>query len=134
MLKFLDRRMLYRIALALFALSLAMPAFSSGHVCTKTTWVWGWLAFLLGPMGILAAQVGWLANPLMLLAALLRKQKSLAVIIAGLAVIDIAATGFSLTSLPSDAGSDLVCHFGPGYYFWLASSIALLRAISLEPK
>ena len=141
MFKFMDRRWLYGLAFVLFALSLGLPAVSTNNeyaqehlACIKVTWLWGWLLFLMGPIGIGLGQLGWLANPLMFLAVLLRKRKPSAAILAGLATAAIAVTMLTLRSFASgDAGGDLVCHFGPGYYFWLVSSISLWSAILLEP-
>lgn len=117
------RRALLSTALALLLLSLILPAVSHiQHVdCFLPSWEVGLGYFLFGPLGIITAQYGWFANPLMLFAAL-RNSRFSAVI----AVALIVLTAFTLTSEPNDNGGRIVCGFGPGYYLWLACSVLVL--------
>ena len=54
-----------RISYLLFVLSLMFPAFQlmpSSHLGER---YWGMLAFLLGPVGLFAGHIAWLANTLL---------------------------------------------------------------------
>lgn len=93
---------------------------------------------MTGPLGVLYGQFGWIANPLMLFAALKKVRKSgfalIAVVLAAAAaVVLVAVTAFSFTSEWGDGGGDfVVCSFGLGYYLWLACSILVLIAALLK--
>jgi hypothetical protein len=123
-------------ALALFTASLLSPAMSGGQFftddsfCKDPPWSWGWELVLLGPLA-LPEQFGWIANPLMLLAAIttgrgaLTKAANLGSALA--AVVLIVATPFTFTSFWMDGGGlGYVCGFGPGYYLWLACAVLVL--------
>jgi hypothetical protein len=126
-----------KITIVLFIISLLSPAVSDqeiyvlDRVCLAPRWSLGWRFFLLGPLGVLDGQFGWLANPLMLLAALTKRPMGL--IFATLSVALAVHTAFSLTHFPKDGGlDDVVCGFGPGYYLWVACSVLVLVATSLR--
>ena len=137
-------RILLWTALVLFVLSLLLPSVSGGRfwredlVCKVPEWSRGWQLLLLGPLGILDGQYGWIANPLMLFAALKKVRKSgfafaAVVLSAATAVALVVATAFSFTSVWMDGGGDAtVCGFGPGYYLWLACSVLVLIATPLK--
>jgi hypothetical protein len=134
-----NRQKYYWIALVLFLVSLTTPAaFESewgiAQACTQGGWDRGLGFFIFGPFGIFSGQVGWFANPAMLTAALLRRRKATALILALLAILFIVITSISFTTMWNDAGGNPICQLGIGYYLWLLSSIALLGAIISEPK
>ena len=101
-------------------------------VCRYPQWGYEWEFFVMGPLGILDRQLGWFANPLMLLAAITRRE--FGVIFAALAVLLTTSTTRSLTALWHDGGPDnVVCGFGPGYYSWAACSVLVLIAALVKP-
>ena len=136
---------LLRAALALFFLSLFLPSVSKQQNfrldlwCRAPEWSLGFGPFLFGPLGLLVGQFGWLANPLMFLAALIKIRKSgfaspavtLSAAIAAVALIVV--TAFTYTADWHDGGVGItVCGFGPGYYLWLACSVLVLIATLLK--
>jgi hypothetical protein len=133
-------------ALVLFLLSLSLPSVSGGRfwredlVCKAPNWSHGWELLLLGPLGVLDGQYGWVANPLMLFAALKKVHESgftwAAVVLSAVAAVAlIVVTAFSFTSVWMDGGGDAtVCGFGPGYYLWLACSVLVLIATVLKAR
>jgi hypothetical protein len=136
---------LLRAALVLFFLSLFLPAVSKEQNfrldlwCKAPEWSPGFGPFLFGPLGLLDGQFGWIANPLMLLAALIKIRKSgfaLPAVILSAAIAAVAlivVTAFSYTSDWHDGGVGItVCGFGPGYYLWLACSVVVLIATLLK--
>jgi hypothetical protein len=130
-------RILLWTALALFVLSLFSPSVSGGRfwrddlVCKAPQWSRGWELLLLGPLSVLDGQFGWIANPLMLFAALTRTAHPG---FALTAVALIVVTAFSFTSVWMDGGGNgTVCSFGLGYYLWLACSVLVLIATLLRP-
>jgi hypothetical protein len=132
------RRLLPWAALALFVLSLFSPAVSQNddprldYVCKAPIWSWGLDMFLIGPIGIFFKQFGWISNPLMLSAALMKT--CISCLLAAVSVALIVATAFSFTSIWHDRGGDvIVCGFGLGYHLWLASSILVLVVALLKP-
>jgi hypothetical protein len=135
MLAIFNRQKFYWIALVLFGLSLVAPAafeskYGIARACTQGDWHHGYALFLIGPLGLLIGQVGWLANPLMLAAALLRRRKATAIMLVLLAILLIVITSASFTTMPNDVAGNPICRLGIGYYlWWLLSSIALLGAI-----
>jgi hypothetical protein len=122
------------LALALWIVSLILPAVSNSTNprmvldCSNPTWAEGWFLFLFGPLGIMAGQFGWLANPLMLFAAF-KTRVEIAAIAVGLGVL----TAFTFTSIPNDIAANRVCSFGAGFYLWLASTVAVLVATFVKP-
>lgn len=134
MLENFNRQKFYWIALVLFCLSLATPAafeskFGIAKACTQGSWNYGFGLFVFGPFGILLGQVGWFANPAMLAAVLLRRRKAIAISAALLAILFIAITSVSFTTMWNDVAGNPICRLGIGYYLWLLSSIALLGAL-----
>jgi hypothetical protein len=138
-------RILLWTALVLFVLSLLLPSVSLDRAaridlqCVAPNWSAGLNFLVLGPTGFLDGQFGWIANPLMLFAALTKNRKSsfalTAIVLAAatVAVALAAGTAFSFTSVWGDRGGDFeVCGFGPGYYLWLACSVLVLIATSLR--
>jgi hypothetical protein len=130
-------RILLWTALTLFVLSLFSPSVSGGRfwredlVCKAPQWTRGWELLLLGPLGVLVGQFGWMANPLMFFAALTTAAHPG---FALTAVALIVVTAFSFTSVWMDGGGDAtVCGFGLGYYLWLACSILVWIATLLKP-
>ena len=137
MLAIFNRQKFYWIALVLFGLSLVTPAafeskYGIARACTQGDWHHGYALFLIGPLGLFIGQVGWLANPLMLAAALLRRRKAIAIMLALLAILFIVITSISFTTMPNDVAGNPICQLGIGYYLWLLSSIALLGAIIIS--
>jgi hypothetical protein len=103
-------------------------------VCKAHQWTRGWELLLIGPLGVLDGQFGWIANPLMLFAALGRLRRAANLSFALAAVALIVVTAFSFTSVWMDGGGNAtVCGFGPGYYLWLACSVLVLIATLLKP-
>jgi hypothetical protein len=127
---FQNRRTLLSVALALGLLALALPAVAMGHGtrCAVPDWASGWMLLVTGPLGLMVGQFGWLANPLMLLAAIF-KRIELAAIAVGLIVL----TAITFTSLPTDNGTSTMCGFGPGFYVWLACSVVILFSTFVKP-
>ena len=100
-------------------------------------WSPGLNFFIIGPLGVLDGQFGWIANPLMLSATLMNRCKLgfalTAVILAIAAAALIVVTAFSYTSDWHDGGVGMtVCGFGLGYYLWLACSVLVLIATLLK--
>jgi hypothetical protein len=133
-------RILLWTSLILFVLSLYLPAVSNSpdprmHLdCANPTWIPGWMAFVAGPLGVVVAQFGWLANPLMLLAVLKGTRKSgIATCFAFLAIALTLFTAISLTSIPNDLEGNAVCGFGPGYYVWIGCSVLVFIATFVKP-
>ena len=131
------RRILICTALAIVFLALSLPSVSSDRSwredfqCIAPLWTRGWELLLLGPMGVLDGQFGWIANPLMLYAALGKQPHTS--IAALFAIVLIIVTAFSFNSIWMDGGGDAtVCGFGPGYYLWLACSVLVLIATLLK--
>jgi hypothetical protein len=115
------RRALPWAALALFVVSMFLPAVADGGQCLKPDWGTGFDYFLTGPLGPFHGQFGWLANPLMLF-ALLKTNRIAAVLSVGLVVL----TAFTLRSVPMiEPGNLPVCGFGSGYYAWLACAVLI---------
>lgn len=114
--------------IALFGLSLYLPAVSVGHGydCSKPEWASGFVFFVIGPLGVLDLQFGWFANFFLLLAMLKASRVS-----AVIAFCLIALTASTLNTLPQDGGygNDNVCGFGLGYFLWLACSIFVAVAM-----
>jgi hypothetical protein len=124
--------------IALFILSLVSPSiwleqnWVLDQVCLVPRRELGLDFFLIGPLGVLMGQFGWLANPLMLAAIL--APKALGLICALLSVALTLQTAYSLTSFWMDGQvPDDVCGFGPGYYLWVACSVLVLVATLLGP-
>ncbi|KRR23177.1 hypothetical protein CQ14_33535 [Bradyrhizobium lablabi] len=138
-------RALLRAALVLFVLSLILPSVSKQQNfrldlwCKAPVWEPGFGFLLFGPLGFLDAQFGWIANPLMLFAALIKIRKPgfalpAAILSAAIAAVAFTVfTAFSYTRDWHDGGVGItVCGFGPGYYLWLACSILVLIATLLK--
>jgi len=137
MLAIFNRQKFYWLALVLFGLSLAAPAafeskYGIARACTQGVWDSGYMLFLIGPFGLFLGQVGWFANPAMLAAALLRRRKATAIMLALLAILFIAITSVTFTTMWNDISGNPICQLGIGYYLWLLSSIALLGAIMMS--
>lgn len=137
MLAIFNRQKFYWIALVLFGLSLVTPAafeskYGIAQACTQGDWDHGYALFLIGPFGLFLGQVGWFANPAMLAAALLRRRKAIAIMLALLAILFIVITSVSFTTMWNDVAGNPICRLGIGYYLWLLSSIALLGAIIIS--
>ncbi len=109
-------RVLLWAALVLFVLSLFLPSVSREQNfrldlwCKAPEWSRGLGLFLIGPLGVLDGQFGWIANPLMLFAALMKSRKSgfaLAAVVLSAAIAAVAlivVTAFSYTSEWHDGG------------------------------
>ncbi|MHC2251753.1 hypothetical protein ACVILK_001445 [Bradyrhizobium embrapense] len=126
------------VAFALFVLSLFLPAASNeqvyrlDRVCQNPQWDHGLAFLLVGPFGVLFGQFGWFANPLMLLAAITRREFGL--VFATLAILATTSTTRTLTHFWRDGEpDDVVCGFGPGYYAWAACSVLVLIAVLVKP-
>lgn len=139
-------RILLWAALVLFALSLVAPSVSREQNlrldlwCNAPQWSLGWEFFLIGPLGVLNGQFGWIANPLMLFASLSVTAPGSKTLFGVLARGAVAITAIALivltprsyTSEWHDGGVGItVCGFGLGYYLWLACSIFVLIATLL---
>lgn len=132
--------LVYISALVIFVLSLLEPAASTieyphyGFPRTALHELAGWQFFLFGPFGIFAGpQLGWYANPLMLLSALPLK-RSLKVTFAALAILLIAVSSVTLTTIPVLDVAYTVRFYKLGFYLWLTCPALLLLAAFLRPE
>jgi len=130
-------RLVYIVASALFVFSLLEPAVSTienYHGADRSTLheLAGWQFLLFGPFGILVGQLGWYANPLMLLSTLPSK-RSLRIIFAVLAIL-LAVSSVTLTSVPVLDVAYRVRFARIGFYLWLACPVLVLLAVFLRPE
>jgi hypothetical protein len=98
---------------------------------------------VFGWMGIVDLQVGWLANPLVVLGWVLlflrpQRRSSVPTILAGAALCLGVTSFYTLSYLPVNPFPNGVDHvyrfesFGPAIYLWTASQAALLAATVLQ--
>src|SRR4030095_2254989 len=131
-------RIIAFLSLLLWTSSLLLPAAAS--LADPNQPIYGFDALVVGPMGILVGEPGWLANPLLWIGAMLlfRRIAPSRAILLTIAVILVAlmastaawAGGLGLETIEALANRT----FGLGYYLWAASiasmSITLvLRAV-----
>jgi hypothetical protein len=106
-------------SLALFALSLVLPAFR--EVGLRADAEAGYVILATGYFGALVGQVAWFANPLWVAALvyLLRRRWKAAAIAACLAV-GVAAESLLLysTGIPSDSGRTIPVRLLAGFWVW----------------
>lgn len=126
---FRTRRSVGYIALALYGASLVLPVATMSSR-TEGTW-YGLSLLLIGPLGLLAGQLGWFANPLMiwLIVRLCRRRR---INMLG-AILALFALGLTLTSLYwtvayDDTGTFQITNHGLGFYLWIGC--AALLAVS----
>jgi hypothetical protein len=130
-------RLLYIGAFLLFVASLLEPAVSTienyqGRDRSALHELAGWQFLLFGPLGIFAGpQLGWYANPLMLLSALPLK-RSLKITFAVLAIL-LAVSSVTLTSIPVLDVGYRVRFVRIGFYLWLACPVLILLGALLGP-
>ena len=132
-------RSVYIFAFVLFVFSLLEPAVSTieyphyGFNHSALHELAGWQFLLFGPFGIFAGpQLGWYANPLMLLSASPLK-RSLKVTFATLAIL-LAVSSVTLTSIPVLDVAYTVRFPRLGFYLWLACPVLVLLAAFLRPE
>lgn len=117
------------LVLLLYVVSLLLPAVDIG----KNETVSGGIAVAYGYVALLGGQPAWLANPALLIALvfLIRRRWNRAAIAGALAVILMLGTLASVGPRPDrQTGPVFEFHlailgFGPGYFCWLASGVAL---------
>jgi hypothetical protein len=117
------------VALGLFAAALFFPALGLRKLVNipPTEWVSGLYLLKVGYLGPLAGQIGWYANPLILVSIfwVLRKQTLHPLCLASAAALALSVLVLRRGCVDS---CNYIVDFGPGYYLWL-SSIALLWSI-----
>jgi hypothetical protein len=89
---------------------------------------------LLGWLGPLAGSVAWFANPLLIFAMYLSKEKPSAAMVAAFFGFALALTTFGIKAIPSDNGNYTVLGFGAGCYLWLACFPAVFIASFLSSR
>jgi len=126
-------------AIALYVFACAMPAASFLNTNTHAQDTFsGGQALLLGPLTILAGQLGWLANPIWAAAliTLLWGRHRTAAALAGLAAViathTLALKGHPLPANEGGQGELQLRGFGPGFSLWIASLLALLGGAVLR--
>jgi hypothetical protein len=126
------RRLVAAVALAMWLVSLALPA----GIITDTGF--GDLpGILVGAVGLLFGfmifQFGAFANPLFLLLVVFLLAGWRAWISLALLAEILALSSFTWSDFPSDNGSNPIAHFGSGFYLWQAA-ILLLTVYALCEK
>ncbi|WFU34108.1 hypothetical protein QA635_06620 [Bradyrhizobium brasilense] len=126
---------LYVVTLLLFAASLFLPVVvtvEANHGSPHTTDQWiGWWFLFFGPLGVSKGQLGWFANPLMLLSAM-PMPPHLKLIFAGLAVA-LAVSSLAITSMHVVDAELVVTSARSGFYLWLACPFLLLFGALVGP-
>ena len=115
-------------SMALYALSLALPALSLGHPAMRDVGLGagerGYVIMATGWAGVLFAQFGWFANAFWAtgLIYLSRRRWNAAALAATLGAL-LAANTFTLyrTGVPSDSGRSHATAVLPGFWVWWAS-------------
>lgn len=111
-------------SVVLYLVSLGLPAIAElypggGRIDTA-----GYLVLGMGMIGLLAGQIGWFANPLWLLGAILlwrRRWTGAATAAAGALLVGSASFFLQRTGMPSDSGDNIPTRLLIGFYVWWAS-------------
>ena len=108
------------LSAVLYAASLAMPAVYFG---TSGGWLWGIYLLVIGMFGYLGAHFAWYANVFYAVAAMfLRSRKPQVAVWVGLGALALAISFMFYDTFDYDV-PDLIVHWGPGYYTWLAAIV-----------
>ncbi len=112
--------LLFVLSLALYALSFTLPAFVTLYQATETTP--GYLAFLIGPLGIVAGHLAWFANPLLWFSWATRmSSRSERSFNTAILAFVLAASFLFYETVPSGSAGDYPFRVSIGYFVWLAS-------------
>lgn len=106
--------------------SLWLPAFQ-----TLQGEVLGYWLFITGWMGFAVFQLGWYANPVMLLAVLLMNHRPKRASLMALAAIIMATQSFWLHALPSDSVKMEITGLASGFWLWYLSILLLGMGVLL---
>jgi hypothetical protein len=103
--------------------SLALPAATITQ--NGGTDVFGVVVLLMGWFGLLEFQIGWLANPVLVVAlpiiAFATRPWRMIMFATAAALLLCGMSALSWNDFPDDRGSNPVTSFGPGFYLWLAA-------------
>lgn len=115
------RRSLAWLWLALWGASLALPVadFARGYDGMR-----GWMVLVIGPLGVLAGQFGWLGNAALLaLTVGALRQTNRPRLELGLAALALACSIDALLwrAMYDDAGEARILAFSAGFYTWQAA-------------
>ena len=126
---FRTRRSVGYLALALYLASIALPVATMSSQ-TEGTW-YGITLLTIGPLGLLADQFGWFANPLMIWLMVwfcLRQRINMLGAILAVVAFALALTSLNWTVAYDDAGEFHITSHGLGFYLWIGC--AALLAVS----
>ena len=115
--------------LALWATSLALPAFSTCRAGYDH--VGGWFVLMMGWMGVIILQPAWIANIGILIIAVILIAKRHAPIWLGIPTALLAGCALYFTDMVDDTGNVPICHYHAGYWLWLAVAALALAATFL---
>ena len=133
-----SRRLLGIAMMALWSLSLFLPAVELCAVHPQSdpaTFSRNGLWFLLGgPAALMEGAVGWLANPLILIASVLLIERRQPWLVLSVACLALALLGWwqSYRIFNFDGGPYANCGAAPGLWLWVAASILPLVQSCLE--
>lgn len=100
--------------------SLWLPAFQTAQGDVLGYWL-----FITGWMGFAVFQLGWYANPVMLLAVLLMNNLPKRAALMALVAIIMATQSFWLHALPSDTVKMEITGLSMGFWLWYLSILCL---------
>ena len=92
----------------------------------------GFEIMVTGWMGPLEGQVGWFANPLMIIVIGGLLLESRVGIWPALISLGLAASSFWWTSLSTEHEPRKLCEHGPGFYLWIACAVFLAATAIIE--
>lgn len=116
------------LSVAAFAACLTMQAFVSSD--PDQAFSHGGTLLALGWLGILLGHIGWLANPLYVVAIIFTLDRNGRVAAALATCAIVTALTFAVTnSIKVSGGGTLhILHLAPGYWLWIASMVLCLLA------
>jgi hypothetical protein len=130
--KFSPSRIAGIVILALWALSLALPVFTTCR--PGYDHVGGWFLLGFGWMGLMLLQPAWLANWLIVIIAAILLAERRAPIWLGVLMAAIAGGAWFFTAWYDDTGNVPICHYHAGYWLWLATAVVALLATFLPKR
>jgi hypothetical protein len=132
--RILQRYGLILPSIALFAVCLANDGYYIDGPDPRA-WASAWGLLFFGWVGVLSGTVAWLANPVMFLAWIMfhSRHYRAATLFAVIAVVLILSFLLTKTVVSSESPTySKVVGYGLGYWFWLASAVALLIGSLIE--
>ncbi len=127
LLKMMSSGLLYVAVLSYTVSLFSTVFFTTGEDIT------GFWVLITGWLGFIIFQFAWFANPLSVLAILIKKKRPIMALLLCVLAVVLASMGFIFNEIPAAKGAEkiFIKEYGLGFYFWYAAQWFLLYSVIL---